>query len=123
MHNRIRIHSVIVVIISLLFTCSTLYAASVKDRMAARIPAINALKDSGVVGENKDGYLEFRTGNQADKATVSAENADRAKVYDAIAKNEGASPTLVGQRRAKMIASIGKNGHWFQAADGKWYQK
>lgn len=123
MHNRIRIHSVIVVIISLLFTCSTLYAASVKDRMAARIPAINVLKDSGIVGENKDGYLEFRTGNQAEKATVSAENADRAKVYGAIAKNEGASPTLVGQRRAKMIASKGKNGHWFQAADGKWYQK
>lgn len=123
MHSRIRTHSILVVIISLLFTCSTLYAASVKDRMAARIPAITSLKDSGLVGENNKGYLEFRTGKQADRATVSAENVDREKVYGAIAKKEGASPALVGQRRAKMIASKGKKGHWFQGADGKWYQK
>lgn len=123
MHSRTRTYSILVLIISLLFSCSTLYAASVKDRMAARIPAINALKDSGIIGENSDGYLEYRTGQQTDKATVDAENVDRKKVYSAIAKNEGASPDLVGQRRAKMIASIGKKGHWFKGADGKWYQK
>lgn len=123
MLRPIKTIPVLVVIFTLIFTCSILQAASIKDRMAARIPAINALKDNGIIGENNKGYLEFRTGNKADAATVTAENSDRKKVYAAIAKKEGAAANLVGQRRAKMIADKGKSGHWFQKADGQWYKK
>lgn len=97
--------------------------ASIKDRMAARIPVINNLMEAGVVGENNKGFLEFRSGDTSKQDVVNAENSDRKKVYDAIAKKQGVSSTLVGQRRAKMIAQKGGKGQWFQGADGKWYKK
>lgn len=98
-------------------------AASVKERMAARIPAITGLKDKGTIGENNKGYLEFRTGDRGSAKLVADENKDRGAVYAAIAKKQGASPALVGQRRAKMIADKGKKGHWFQKSDNSWYRK
>jgi uncharacterized protein YdbL (DUF1318 family) len=123
MRSRFKTLPVLVVIFSMLFAGSTLFAASIKDQMAARIPVINTLKDSGLIGENNTGYLEYRSGNKPEQETINGENSDRQKVYGAIAKKEGVSAVLVGQRRAQMIAEKGKNGHWFQAENGKWYQK
>lgn len=111
------------------FTCFFLIAApavhsaSIKDRMAARIPAINDLMDQGSIGENNKGFLEFRTANKSSAKLVEDENNDRRAVYAAIGKKQGASPELVGQRRAKMIADKGKKGHWYQKTDGSWYKK
>lgn len=98
-------------------------AASIKDRMVTRIPAINAMKDKGLIGENNQGYLEFRSNNRPDKKTVQNENKDRKTVYKAIAKKEDANSALVGQRRAKQIAQKGSSGHFFQNSDGGWYKK
>ena len=98
------------------------FSASIKERMAERIPAITSLKDSGVVGENNKGYLEFR-GAKKSEQLVQDENKDRAVVYAAIAKKQGAAADLVGKRRAKMIAENGKAGQWFQKNDGSWYKK
>ena len=123
MHNRLTAFPILVAIFALFLTSSTLYADSLKDRMAARIPAINTLKDSGLIGENNAGLLEYRTGQKPEQTMVQEENGDRQTVYAAIAQKEGVSPALVGQRRAQMIAEKGKNGHWYQTADGKWYQK
>ncbi len=97
--------------------------ASIKDRMAQRLPAINELKSAGIVGENNKGFLEFRTGNKSRQDIVNEENGDRKKVYTAIAQKQGVNPQLVGERRAKMIADKGQKGQWFQGADGKWYKK
>jgi uncharacterized protein YdbL (DUF1318 family) len=97
-------------------------AAGIKDRMAARIPAINSLKDAGVVGENNLGFLEFRGARQQERL-VAEENRDRETVYQAIAKQQKVSTVLVGQRRAKMIADNGRQGHLFQKPDGSWYEK
>lgn len=99
------------------------HSASIKEQMAARIPAINALKDQGVIGENNKGFLEYRSGGNQQQELIQAENADRAAVYKAIGINQGASPDLVGERRAKMIAENGQAGHWFQKADSSWYKK
>lgn len=123
MHSRINRVALLVMFFSLILTGTALQAASLKDRMADRIPAINALKDQGLIGENNLGMLEYRTSQKPDQAMIQEENNDRQTVYGAIAKKEGVSPALVGQRRAKMIAENGKSGHWFQGADGKWYQK
>lgn len=123
MFNRTRILTVMVILLALVFTGSLAGAASIKERMASRIPAINALKDQGLIGENNGGFLEYRSSNRPSQDVVSAENNDRKSVYAAIAKKEGAPAELVGQRRAKMIADNGKSGHWFQAADGSWYTK
>ena len=98
-------------------------AASIKDRMVARLPAINTLKSKGLIGENNKGLLEFRTNNKPQQDLVIAENKDRKAVYEAIAKKQGVKPALVGQRRAKQIADKGSPGLWFQRPDGTWYKK
>ena len=90
--------------------------------MAARIPALNTLKNKGVVGENNKGLLEFR-GPKEQLTLVTEENKDRLQVYATIAKSQGVNTALVGQRRAAQIAEKGSKGQWFQHPNGNWYQK
>ena len=124
MTNLNRITPIGFFIIAILFLGAvSVSAESIKDRMVTRLPAINTLKDKGLVGENKNGFLEFRTGKQEQQDVVAEENKDREAVYGAIAKKQGVSPALVGQRRAKQIADIGSSGHLFQKPDGTWYKK
>jgi uncharacterized protein YdbL (DUF1318 family) len=98
-------------------------AAEIKQRMKERLPAIEELKDKGLVGENNQGYLEFVADKTAAAGVVEAENADRRTIYEAIAKQQGVGVELVGQRRAAQIAEIAGPGEWLQGQDGKWYQK
>lgn len=122
MQKNTFILSLFISLITVLLFVQPGYSASIKERMAGRIPAINSLKGSGVVGENNKGYLEFRAAKKSVKL-VQNENKDRGVVYKAIAKKQGASAALVGARRAKMIAQKGKAGQWFQKSDGSWYKK
>ncbi len=55
MYNRKLFFVIAVVLTTLLCTTLNGQAASVKERMLARIPAINALKDKGTIGENNKG--------------------------------------------------------------------
>lgn len=97
---------------------------AVKARMEQRIGPLNALKASGVVGENNQGFLEPRgNASGADQKTIADENADRRTVYAAIAAQTGASPDAVGKHRAQQIASIALTGHWIQEPNGTWRQK
>lgn len=99
------------------------HSASIKERMAGRIPEINKLKDQEAIGENNEGFLEYRIPDRPKQNIVDNENKDRGIVYKIIAKREGASVKLVGERRAKMIAKKGKKGHWYQNPEGVWYKK
>ena len=87
-----------------------------------RLPAVTALLADGTVGENKQGFLEFR-GPEKQADVVRAENADRAEVYNAIARKTGTTPDLVGQRRADHIARQAPAGTWLQDPSGAWYRK
>jgi hypothetical protein len=121
--NFFFISSLFIFIASSFFLVTIGHSASIKEQMAARIPAINALKDQGSIGENNKGFLEYRASGNPQQALVQAENADRTAVYSTIGKSQGAPPALVGERRAKMIAENGQTGHWYQKPDGSWYQK
>ena len=124
MHKNLFLSSFFFVFIAcMLFIASTVHSADIKERMAARIPAIDALKDQGMVGENNQGFLEYRTAGKPQQQLVTEENKDRAVVYGAIAKQQGAPAALVGQRRAQMIVENGQAGQWFQKPDGTWYKK
>ena len=122
-----RKHKMIVILTLILtvFLSSSLNGqpADLKERMLGRVPAINSLKDKGLVGENNSGYLEYRTDARPQQDLINQENQDRKTVYGAIAKKQNVDVTLVGQRRAKQILDIGGAGHWFQKADGSWYKK
>ena len=123
MKNKIFTTTVSLIIISFLFINASAFGESIKARMKARLPAILELKDKGIVGEDKNGYLQF-VGKKKEKADlIAAENADRKKVYSHIAKQQGTTAQLVGERRALQIAQKAKPGTWLQDQSGKWYQK
>ena len=97
---------------------------AVKQRMAQRLPAVDALKSRGAVGENNRALLEIRgQASVAEAETVAAENADRELVYASLARETGRPVADVRQRRAEQIAATSRPGVWLQAADGSWRQK
>lgn len=117
--------SLFVLTLCFVFSSSQAFALSAKDiqtQMKNRLPQVTKLKDTGIVGENNKGYLEFR-GTAQQKTLVDAENKDRKIIYTAIAKKQGVSADLVGQRRALSIAQKGKKGQLYQKANGSWYTK
>jgi len=99
-------------------------ANDIKARMQERLPTIVTLKAEGLIGENNKGYLEFVPGAaMKNDSVVSSENQDRQAVYSAIAKQQGTTPQLVGERRAIQIGEIASSGEWLQDSSGKWYKK
>ena len=99
------------------------FAEEIKARMKNRLPVINELKTKGIVGEDNKGFLQFVGAKKEKQDVVSAENNDRLTIYKAIAKQQGATAELVGQRRANQIARKARTGDWLQDDKGKWYQK
>ena len=120
MRNKTRLILILTLVLGL--TASVALAGSMKDRFIARKPAVAALLADGTVGENNQGFLEFR-GAKKQADVVAAENQDRATVYAAIAKKTGTTPDLVGQRRAAKIAETADPGTWLQKPEGTWYKK
>ena len=97
---------------------------AVKQRMAQRLSAVDALRDRGAVGENNRGFLEARGAlSGAESQTVADENSDRSAVYAALAQQTGSSADLVCRARAKQIAQGSKPGVWLQRESGDWYKK
>jgi uncharacterized protein YdbL (DUF1318 family) len=106
--------------------------------MGARITDIDRLRDSGVVGEGKDGLLVVREGtlNETDKKIVDKENENRRTVMKGMAKaiirinrvpeNE-ANLNQVMPQAVEQFASIrrdsAKKGWWIQDVNGNWTKK
>ncbi|MDM8540823.1 YdbL family protein [Desulfococcaceae bacterium HSG9] len=107
----------------LFFMATFVQSADIKSRMQARLPQIIKLKTQGIIGENSQGLLEFRGANKNGADIVNAENADRQKIYKAIAKQQGVDVTLVSQKRAQQIRAKAGAGEWLQKPDGQWYKK
>ena len=109
---------------ALLFGATVAHAedlGAVRARMEKRVSKIDALKTSGVLGEDNRGYLAVRSGD--DGGVAAAENADRAAVYAALAHKTGASAEAVGKARARQIAVGSAAGVWLQRENGGWYKK
>ncbi len=99
-------------------------AADIRRRMEQRLPAIDALKAEGAVGENNRGFLEVPPAGKAGTGNVlSDENRDREAVYALIAQQTGATPEAVGKARARQIANGSKAGVWIQEENGQWKKK
>jgi len=96
---------------------------AIKQRMEARIPTLDALKNGGAVGETNQGLVEVRAAQGDAAAVVAAENADRLGVYEVIARKTGSTVAAVGGARAKQIAAGSKAGVWVQKEDGTWAKK
>ncbi len=117
--------ALVFVIVAASFANTAVFAGSkeIKAKMAKRLPVIEQLKTRGIVGENNQGYLQFMGAKKENAEAVNAENADRKAIYSAIAKQQGTTVKLVGQRRAAQIAQIAKKGQFIQNQNGKWQKK
>ncbi len=99
-------------------------AAAVKQRMAERQPAIDGLKERGVVGESNRGFVEVRgTATAQEQGVIADENADRRAAYAFLASQTGEDADSIGRRRAQQIAIASKRGVWIQDSSGQWLQK
>ena len=96
----------------------TLLAVTPQERLAI----IKALKSNGTVGENNVGLVEFK-GEKKASEIVAEENAERTKIYKAIAEKQGVSVDQVGKERAVQIAKDAEKGVWIQSPDGSWQKK
>ena len=116
-------YTVFLVFLATLVVVPSTWANGIKERMIARLPAITELKAQGVVGENNQGYLEFRTSDRSQASVVDAENKDRRTVYETIAQRQNTTPEFVGQARAAQIAGREATGTWIQDSSGNWSKK
>lgn len=123
MKNKVYKSTIAIILVCFFLTGVSALGEDIKARMKARLPIIVKLKSEGIIGENSAGYLQFVGNQKANESVIAEENADRLKVYQAIAKQTGTTPEVVGQRRAVQIADKAAPGEWLQGADGKWYQK
>lgn len=123
MKKENRVFRQLPVMLSVLFCAVLVFAAGEKERIAQRLSKIDALKQSGIVGERANGLLGFVKASPGDKALVDAENRDRQVVYGVISRKQGTSAVNVAKSRAETLAGKAVSGMWFQNASGKWSQK
>ncbi len=103
-------------------------ALSRRNRMAE----IQTLKNSRLIGENHAGYVEVRTsppGEYGDyvRATVDAENSDRARLIEKLAKEKHITVSEAERTQAELFRTNAFPGEWVEVpdAEGKfaWKQK
>ncbi len=101
------------VVLALLFTGLTMTAAHAED--------LDTLRTSGAVVERWDGYLEVAAASAGDSEVqrfVDRVNAQRQRIYDQRAAENGVSQTDVARLYAAEILENAPRGTRFKAADG-----
>lgn len=108
------------------------------DEMRARLPRLNALRESGAVGETFQGLVTVRDTSRAAEAQpiVEAENRNRKAVITGMARaiikinrqkeTKGAMNQLLPQAAASYAATRkeeAKPGWWLLTAPDRWVQK
>ncbi len=90
-----------------------------------RFDKLKELKASGAIGENNQGYVQVLAKGEGADEIVSAENADRKLIYEAIAKQnelQGALDTI-----EKVFAQVQRDkataGDKIQTEAGDWITK
>ncbi len=121
--NTKRIFLAVLIALTFAVASTTAFAGAIQDRMKARIPEITLLKNNGIIGEDNRGYLAYVGKSRQKNALINAENVDRNKIYQAIAKKTNSNAEAVGKRRAAQIFKNGIKGHWYQDSAGKWSKK
>lgn len=90
---------------------------------------IQQLKNDGVIGEDRDGYLDIRR-NPSDpkylayaKSVVVAENADRSYLYLTNAQTQNKPLEAIEREYAQLWNDRAFPGEWVQKENGTWIRK
>jgi len=106
--------------------------ADIGKSRRTRMGEVQILKNSRLVGENHAGYLEVRTvppGEYGDyvRTTVDAENSDRARLIEKLAKEKNITVSEAERQQAELFQKGAFAGEWIEVpdAEGKfsWKQK
>ncbi len=101
-------------------------AGAAAAQTGAQKALIDRAKAEGVVGEQADGYLGFRTGSSdaSLRAAVEATNAGRRSAYARGAAEAGTSADVAGARmfESQLLPRI-QSGQWYRNAQGQWVQR
>ena len=98
----------------------------------SRMGEIQALKNSRLVGENHHGLLDIRNqpaGEYGDyvRKTCDAENADRKKLMEKLAKDRGVPVAEIERSQAELFRQSAFAGEWYEQGDAGggfvWKQK
>ncbi len=101
-----------------------------RSAMQARFSVLKSFYANGMVGIKSDGFIvargsiPLRERNKV-KKLITAENADRQRLYQAIANANG-HPEWAGQIKSTFATrwiSNAKSGWWYQSSNGSWKQK
>jgi uncharacterized protein YdbL (DUF1318 family) len=90
---------------------------------------IQQLKNDGVVGEDRDGYLAIRKAPKDSKyldyagGVVKAENADRSFLYLSNAQAQNKPLEMIEREYAQLWSDRAFPGEWVQKENGTWIQK
>lgn len=103
-------------------TASPALAQGLRERMAERKPAVDALLAKGTIGENNVGFLEYIE-EELEIEVVREQNADRLILYKAIGRKTDKTFIEVGRRLCVLIHEKAPAGTWLQSREGKWYRK
>ncbi len=106
-------------------------AQTEKDRLMNAVrdrrEKISEFRTKGIFGENNQGLLELRVPPAETTADavllMTAENADRTKLYGIIAGEQKTTPEFVATRRAARAAEKATPGTWLQNPEGVWSKK
>lgn len=79
------------------------------------------LKRQGLAGESLDGFLVARDSSVADR--VAQLNAERRRLYEQRAAQEGIEVSAVARIYAQQIIEASPPGTWYQSGSGQWVQK
>jgi uncharacterized protein len=123
MKNKLWIVSFIIFWAVLSAISSVSFAQDIKARFKDRLPKIIEMKSRGIIGETNQGYLDYVGNVREMQDVVDSENKDRRLVYEEIARKEGTTVQIVGQRRALQLKDLAKPGDWVQDDAGRWYRK
>jgi uncharacterized protein YdbL (DUF1318 family) len=109
--------------------------AELKDRMKARYPLLEQMRDAGKVGETPAGEVKLVKAaygsdkvdpKDAAKGTVAelvdAENKDRRTLYELLAKELKLTPAEVAKQNGLRNLEKAKPDHWIEVK-GEWVQR
>ncbi|WP_269514887.1 YdbL family protein [Brevundimonas subvibrioides] len=93
---------------------------------SAQKAAIDAAKAQGIVGEQADGYLGFRTppSDPALQTAVTTTNDARREAYAASARQAGTTPDVAAARmfESQLMPRM-TSGQWYRNTAGQWVQR
>ena len=98
---------------------------AIRQRVKSRSARINYLFMKGSIGLNSKSYLEAREKIKTiDQSLLKAENDDRKKIFEKVAKDSGVALHVVEKRsQPKFVARLPRKAWYQDAARGKWVQK